>query len=119
VFTFDAVQDIEQAHSMSFARARVLLGLSSRRFLTLHSRSLNSSAATRRLLSTTSTISYASPTNHVHSSGHQTVAATDESGKDFNPYKDGPGAIDKAVHIFFFTEILRGAILHLLLELAL
>jgi len=25
-----------------------------------------------------------------------------------NPYKDGPSAIDKAVHMFFFTEILRG-----------
>lgn len=25
-----------------------------------------------------------------------------------NPYKGGPSAIDKAVHLFFFTEILRG-----------
>ncbi|KLO15912.1 NADH-quinone oxidoreductase [Schizopora paradoxa] len=25
-----------------------------------------------------------------------------------NPYKNGPSAIDKAVHLFFFTEILRG-----------
>ncbi|KAF9448244.1 NADH-ubiquinone oxidoreductase 23 kDa subunit [Macrolepiota fuliginosa MF-IS2] len=25
-----------------------------------------------------------------------------------NPYRNGPSAIDKAVHLFFFTEILRG-----------
>lgn len=25
-----------------------------------------------------------------------------------NPYKGGPSAIDKAVHLFFFTEIIRG-----------
>lgn len=35
--------------------------------------------------------------------------AADEPGTDFNPYKDGPSAIDKAVHLFFFTEIIRGA----------
>jgi len=28
--------------------------------------------------------------------------------KFVDPYKDGPSAIDKAVHFFFFTEILRG-----------
>src|SRR5262249_6095723 len=25
-----------------------------------------------------------------------------------DPYRNGPSAIDKAVHIFFFTEIIRG-----------
>lgn len=25
-----------------------------------------------------------------------------------DPYKGGPSAIDKAVHLFFFTEIIRG-----------
>ncbi|KAI9000802.1 NADH dehydrogenase Fe-S protein 8 [Trametes punicea] len=34
--------------------------------------------------------------------------AADEPGKDYDPYKDGPSAIDKAVHLFFFTEIIRG-----------
>ncbi|EPS96005.1 NADH-ubiquinone oxidoreductase [Fomitopsis schrenkii] len=34
--------------------------------------------------------------------------AADEPGTDFDPYKDGPSAIDKAVHLFFFTEIIRG-----------
>jgi NADH dehydrogenase (ubiquinone) Fe-S protein 8 len=36
------------------------------------------------------------------------ASAGDEPGKDVNPYKDGPSAIDKAVHLFFFTEIIRG-----------
>ncbi len=43
-------------------------------------------------------------------SGLKTAAftAADEPGKDYDPYKDGPSAIDKAVHLFFFTEIIRG-----------
>jgi len=38
--------------------------------------------------------------------------ATQEHGSfdpAVNPYKNGPSAIDKAVHLFFLTEILRGA----------
>lgn len=31
-----------------------------------------------------------------------------EPDKYVNPYKDGPSAINKAVHLFFFTEIIRG-----------
>lgn len=102
---------------MSFAQARLLLGLSSRRFLVLPPHSLNSNVVARRLLSTSKRISYASPQSHSHNSpGHQPVAATDDSGKDIDPYKDGPGAIDKAVHIFFFTEILRGALCSRMLD---
>jgi len=41
-------------------------------------------------------------------SGTAMLGAQDEPGKDFNPYKGGPSAIDKAVHLLFFTEILRG-----------
>ncbi|KAJ7129353.1 hypothetical protein C8R44DRAFT_583731, partial [Mycena epipterygia] len=29
-------------------------------------------------------------------------------GNEVDAYKDGPSAVDKAVHLFFFTEILRG-----------
>ncbi|KAJ7167516.1 hypothetical protein C8R46DRAFT_898901 [Mycena filopes] len=32
----------------------------------------------------------------------------DADGNELDVYKDGPGAVDKAVHLFFFTEILRG-----------
>lgn len=34
--------------------------------------------------------------------------ATKISGDYTDPYKGGPSAIEKAVHMFFFTEILRG-----------
>lgn len=37
-----------------------------------------------------------------------TLTAQDEPDKHTNSYKDGSSAIDKAVHLFFFTEILRG-----------
>jgi hypothetical protein len=37
------------------------------------------------------------------------ASAGDEPGKELDRYKDGPSAIEKAVHIFFLTEILRGA----------
>ena len=37
-----------------------------------------------------------------------TFTAADEPGRDVDPYKGGPGALEKAVHLFFFTEILRG-----------
>lgn len=36
------------------------------------------------------------------------ASAGDEPGKVVNPYKDGPSALDKAAHLFFFTEIVRG-----------
>jgi len=40
---------------------------------------------------------------------HQRLAPQyDAQGVEINPYKNGPSAIDKAVHIFFFTEIIRG-----------
>ncbi|KAJ7228344.1 NADH-quinone oxidoreductase [Mycena pura] len=32
----------------------------------------------------------------------------DAQGNELDPYKGGPSAIDKAVHLFFFTEIIRG-----------
>ncbi|EIN10519.1 NADH-quinone oxidoreductase [Punctularia strigosozonata HHB-11173 SS5] len=35
-------------------------------------------------------------------------SAAEEPGKDYDPYKDGPSALSKAVHLFFFTEIIRG-----------
>ncbi|KAH8118724.1 NADH-quinone oxidoreductase [Phellopilus nigrolimitatus] len=45
-----------------------------------------------------------------HASGHHHDHSTSpaSSSTDVNPYKGGPSAIDKAVHLFFFTEILRG-----------
>jgi hypothetical protein len=39
--------------------------------------------------------------------GSGLATAGDEPGKEIS-YKDGPSALDKAVHLFFFTEIIRG-----------
>lgn len=45
--------------------------------------------------------------------GQKTVKLVDQEPYKYtpaseDPYKGGPSAINKAVHIFFFTEILRG-----------
>jgi len=36
------------------------------------------------------------------------ASAASEPGKYVNPYKGGPSALDKAMELFFFTEIVRG-----------
>ena len=112
-----------QRATMSFARQRLALGVAS------HLRSLPCSTPSPliayRLLSTTSRRSHAEPINVKHeepSHGHRldppgfksphgtaTLSSEDQPGKDLDPYKGGQSAIDKAVHLFFFTEILRGA----------
>ncbi|KAJ7087404.1 NADH-quinone oxidoreductase [Mycena crocata] len=38
----------------------------------------------------------------------QTPRVFDAQGNELDPYKGGQTAIDKAVHLFFFTEIIRG-----------
>ncbi|KAI0321390.1 NADH-quinone oxidoreductase [Amylostereum chailletii] len=82
------------------------------------------SLVTFRLLSTTPRRLHAAPvdpkpghvsdisevTERIRSPSAKTgvYSAAQEPGKGVNPYKDGPGALDKAVHLFFFTEIVRG-----------
>lgn len=39
---------------------------------------------------------------------HVTPREVDAHGNELNPYGNGPSALDKAVHLFFFTEIIRG-----------
>jgi hypothetical protein len=55
--------------------------------------------------------------NHNHDSashvksprlGTGVYSARDEPGKYVNPYEGGPSALEKAAHLFFFTEIVRG-----------
>ena len=41
--------------------------------------------------------------------GTGVYSARDEPGKYVNPYEGGPSALEKAAHLFFFTEIVRGA----------
>jgi hypothetical protein len=87
---------------MPFARPRVPLGLSPRLLSLARSHHVRSVFVARRLLSTSQS----------SRAEHQTGPLSDVqrgATRDVNPYKDGPSAIDKAVHLFFFTEILRGA----------
>ncbi|PIL37351.1 transporter [Ganoderma sinense ZZ0214-1] len=103
---------------MSFARALVAAGPSTRLAAgrVTASRSL---ALAYRWHSTTPRLQQAEPLKHkdhlepgppIRSPSSKTASftAADEPGKDYDPYKDGPSAIDKAVHLFFFTEIIRG-----------
>jgi len=39
---------------------------------------------------------------------HVTPREVDAHGNELNPYGNGPSALDKAVHLFFFTEIIPG-----------
>lgn len=50
-------------------------------------------------------------TTHIKSPqlGTGVYSARDEPGKYVNPYEGGPSALEKAAHLFFFTEIVRGA----------
>ncbi|OSD04620.1 NADH dehydrogenase Fe-S protein 8 [Trametes coccinea BRFM310] len=100
---------------MSFVRALVVAGPSARlaagrvaasRLALAHR--WHSTQTPRDPLLTTQHKDHLIPEVHVRSPGARTYTAADEPGKDFDPYKDGPSAIDKAVHLFFFTEIIRG-----------
>ncbi|KAG2060160.1 Ndufs8, NADH:ubiquinone oxidoreductase 23 kd subunit [Suillus hirtellus] len=99
---------------MSFARPRFVLGLAPRIVATQRSIALRSSLVTYRNIHSTR----CSHAEHLESRlegpirspplGAGSLTAKDEPGKDIDPYKDGQSAIDKAVHLFFFTEIIRG-----------
>ena len=108
---------------MFIARQRLAVGAAFH--LRVSPRSAQSSLIAYRFLSTTSCRLHAQPIHTKHeepSHGHRldppgyksphgtgTLSAEDEPGKDLDPYKGGQSAIDKAVHLFFFTEIIRGA----------
>jgi NADH dehydrogenase (ubiquinone) Fe-S protein 8 len=103
-----------------FSRTRLVLGLQPRLVLAPRATSVRSALAARRLLSTsTSTHAQFDPKHQLEhlSSGiedrqaHQIPHAPhqyDAQGVPINPYVNGPSALDKAVHLFFFTEIIRG-----------
>lgn len=100
--------------AMSFARPRLALGLAPRILATQRSAALRSSIVAYRNIHST----HCSHAEHIDSRfegpirspplGAGSLTAKDEPGKDIDPYKDGQSAIDKAVHLFFFTEIIRG-----------
>ncbi|KAM6496078.1 NADH-ubiquinone oxidoreductase 23 kDa subunit [Amanita muscaria] len=102
---------------MSFARPRLLVGLQPYTRASNNTSHIYTALRARRLLST-STYSRA-PHGHQNpnlSSGldermhrhHETTPVYNAQGSEVDPYKDGPSALDKAVHLFFFTEIIRG-----------
>ena len=106
---------------MAFARARVAPRLAPYLSASLRTRTPEFAFVARRMLSNSRCsnaehTSQQSPT-HLTSAeirspplGTGTMTAANELGKSVNPYKGGPSAIDKAVHLFFFTEIIRGTL---------
>lgn len=111
--------------TMSLVRAILVAGPSSRLIATRVA-TPRASLQAARMLSTTPRRCHSSLQDHIlkESNPHDNLlnpvkprspnsktasfTAADEPGKNYDPYKDGPGAIDKAVHKFFFTEIVRG-----------
>ncbi|KAK0206832.1 hypothetical protein DFS33DRAFT_622813 [Desarmillaria ectypa] len=106
---------------MSFARGRAFGAFQSslRSFQALSLTPARSIPVTRRLLSTSACIrqlhglkanntDLESDMKHLHHHRGQDPKLFDEAGRDLNPYGQGPSAVDKAVHLFFLTEIVRG-----------
>ena len=103
--------------TMSLARQRLSVGLSHRLPNPQRSAALRSALITYRSISS-SRCSHAEPIDRhgglegpvkIRSpAATGTLTAQDEPEKHTDSYKGGPSAIDKAVHLFFFTEILRG-----------
>lgn len=106
---------------MSFLRASLVAGPSSR---LVQARLANVGAQAmlaRRMLSHTPRLQAQAPKHSDvhHPVDHLGMGAQVRSppltfppdvkhGDDIDPYKGGPSAIEKAVHLFFFTEIIRG-----------
>ena len=109
---------------MSFARSRVGLSVASRVLATSRVTSAQSSLIAFRMLSTTPRLLHAEPIHVKHQNTFSpehldptkspantgTYSAAQDPSKFVNPYKGKQGAVDKAVHLFFFTEIIRGAL---------
>ena len=108
---------------MSFARGRAFAALHSsvRLLQASSSTSARSLPVTRRFLSTTACIrqlhglkanntDLESDMKHLHHHRSHDPKLFDQAGRDLNPYRQGPSAVDKAVHLFFLTEIMRGVL---------
>jgi len=98
--------------NMALAR-RPPLGLATRLLLS-NSAPLTSHVVLRHLSTSRRTLQ-AQPTHHHNHDpiksprlGTGTYSAKDEPGNYVNPYQGGPSALEKAAHLFFFTEIVRG-----------
>lgn len=101
-----------------YSRPNLVVGLQPRIAFARHALS-RSTLVSRRLISN-STCSHAehasrppSLTSGInertsHAPSHPHELEYDAHGHELNPYRNGPSALDKAVHLFFFTEIIRG-----------
>ena len=94
---------------------RPSIGLVTRRLLSPNTSTPSMSLVVLRHLSTSRRTLQAQPAhNHSHDPikspqpGTGTYSARDEPGKYVGPYEGGPSALEKAAHLFFFTEIARG-----------
>jgi len=104
-----------------FSRTRLVLGLQPRLVLSARLTSARAALVVRRPISNTS-CSHAEHDSHHHRQehlsskieertshqAHMLPRELDAQGNELNPYRNGPSALDKAVHLFFFTEIIRG-----------
>ena len=100
---------------MAFVR-HPSLGLSTRLLLSRATGTPSLTLVSLRHFSTSRLALQAQPahrdlTGHVKSPqlGTGVYSARDEPDKYINPYKGGPSALEKAAHLFFFTEIVRGS----------
>ena len=105
-----AVRRRSRTSTMSFARRLVVEQVRARLLLRPSSRLSPSALLQRHLLqrnlsSTPRLLAQPANSHAHHEHSHSSSIASDNY---INPYKNGPSAIDKAVHLFFFTEILRG-----------
>lgn len=92
------------------------LGLSTRLLLSRATGTPSVTLVSLRHFSTSRRSLQAQP---AHSSTHDSAksprlgtgvySARDEPGRYVNPYQGGPSALEKAAHLFFFTEIVRGS----------
>lgn len=106
---------------MSFVRPRFVVGLQPRISFASRTSSARSAILAHRLLSTSAVLRarHTYPPNsyddlksdlseHLSHHAPSTKPIYDAQGNEIDPYQNGPSAIDKAVHLFFFTEIIRG-----------
>jgi hypothetical protein len=99
--------------NMAFVRR---LGLSTRPLIPQATGTASISLVSLRHISTSQRTSEAQPAhNHSHDSANHVrspqlgTGIYSAPGKYVNPYAGGPSALEKAAHLFFFTEIVRGS----------
>ena len=100
-----------------YSRPNLVVGLQPRIVFATRHAFLRSPVVSRRLISnsTCSHAEHASRSSSLTSGINERTSHApshpreyDIHGNELNPYRNGPSALTKAVHLFFFTEIIRG-----------